>query len=184
MAIKHSTTKGAGQKLYAIADWNSNHTADNILVANLNADLLDGNHSTTFVPYSGAISDVDLGNFGLQVGASGITISSAGKLSVSSGNLYITNISTGKSIYVDCDGELEIQCPLDMHSNELKGVGLFSVATVSCNTCEAGFYIYGKDYYAGDWTQGATANVPVAKVGGGTRTLQFKDGLYVGYADS
>jgi hypothetical protein len=31
---------------------------------------------------------------------------------------------------------------------------------------------------------GVTDNVPVAKVGGGTRTLQFENGLYVGYIDS
>jgi hypothetical protein len=37
---------------------------------------------------------------------------------------------------------------------------------------------------AGDGTDGVTANVAVAKVGGGTRTLQFKNGLYVGYSDS
>lgn len=35
-----------------------------------------------------------------------------------------------------------------------------------------------------DGTAGATASVAVAKVGGGTRTLNFKDGLYINYADS
>jgi hypothetical protein len=35
-----------------------------------------------------------------------------------------------------------------------------------------------------DETSGATADVAVAKVGGGTRTLTFKDGLYISFADS
>jgi hypothetical protein len=37
---------------------------------------------------------------------------------------------------------------------------------------------------AADSTTGATASVAVAKVGGGTRTLNFKDGLYIDYTDS
>jgi len=39
-------------------------------------------------------------------------------------------------------------------------------------------------YQSSDGTAGATANVDVAKVGGGTRTLSFKNGLYTGYSDS
>ena len=39
-------------------------------------------------------------------------------------------------------------------------------------------------YNAADGTAGATANVDVAKVGGGTRTLSFKNGLFTGYTDS
>ena len=33
-------------------------------------------------------------------------------------------------------------------------------------------------------SQGVTADVAVAKVGGGTRTLHYSQGLYVGYTDS
>ncbi len=39
-------------------------------------------------------------------------------------------------------------------------------------------------YNSSDGTAGATADVAVAKVGGGTRTLHFKDGLYTSYTDS
>ncbi|MDP2942410.1 MAG: hypothetical protein Q8O36_02715 [Candidatus Omnitrophota bacterium] len=39
-------------------------------------------------------------------------------------------------------------------------------------------------YLSSDGTKGVTANVAVAKVGGGTRTLHYKDGLYTGYTDS
>lgn len=39
-------------------------------------------------------------------------------------------------------------------------------------------------YKSSDGTDGATANVAVAKVGGGTRTLNFKNGLYIDYTDS
>ena len=39
-------------------------------------------------------------------------------------------------------------------------------------------------YNSADGTAGATAGVAVAKVGGGTRTLTFKNGLYISYADS
>jgi hypothetical protein len=39
-------------------------------------------------------------------------------------------------------------------------------------------------YQSSDGTVGATADVAVAKVGGGTRTLHFKSGLYTGYTDS
>ena len=35
-----------------------------------------------------------------------------------------------------------------------------------------------------DGTAGATGSVATAKVGGGTRTLHFKNGLYTGYTDS
>ena len=49
MAIKHATTKAAGQKLFAVADWNADHSADINLVVNLNADLLDGNHASAFL---------------------------------------------------------------------------------------------------------------------------------------
>jgi hypothetical protein len=35
-----------------------------------------------------------------------------------------------------------------------------------------------------DDSVGATTSVAVAKVGGGTRTLNFKDGLYIDYTDS
>lgn len=38
--------------------------------------------------------------------------------------------------------------------------------------------------YRANGTLGATANVAVAKVGGGTRTLSFNMGLYTGYTDS
>ena len=48
MAIKHATTKAAGQKVFAVADWNAEHSADNILIPNLNADLLDGSHAAAF----------------------------------------------------------------------------------------------------------------------------------------
>lgn len=41
-----------------------------------------------------------------------------------------------------------------------------------------------KGYKSSDGTAGATADVAVAKVGGGTRTLSFKNGLYTGYTDS
>jgi hypothetical protein len=40
------------------------------------------------------------------------------------------------------------------------------------------------DYQSEDGTSGATVNVPVAKMGGGKRTLLFKNGLYTGYMDS
>jgi hypothetical protein len=43
--------------------------------------------------------------------------------------------------------------------------------------------VYG-GYLSSDGTAGKTEAVAVAKVGGGTRTLNFKNGLYVGYADS
>lgn len=39
-------------------------------------------------------------------------------------------------------------------------------------------------YKSSDGTDGATTTVAVAKVGGGTRTLSFKNGLYVSYSDS
>jgi len=39
-------------------------------------------------------------------------------------------------------------------------------------------------HLASDGTKGKTENVAVAKVGGGTRTLHYKDGLYAGYTDS
>ena len=62
MAITHATVKAPGQKLFAGADWNAAHSADSALVPNLNADLLDGSHASSFVPYTGATSDVDLGS--------------------------------------------------------------------------------------------------------------------------
>jgi len=40
------------------------------------------------------------------------------------------------------------------------------------------------DYQSSDGTSGATENVAVAKVGGGTRTISFKNGLFTGYSDS
>lgn len=39
-------------------------------------------------------------------------------------------------------------------------------------------------YKSVDGSVGATMDVPVAKVGGGTRTLHFKNGLFMDYADS
>ena len=47
-----------------------------------------------------------------------------------------------------------------------------------------GSYLQSNGYKSSDGTAGATADVAVAKVGGGTRTLSFKNGLYTGYADS
>jgi hypothetical protein len=44
--------------------------------------------------------------------------------------------------------------------------------------------IRGTGYRSSDGTAGATADVAVAKVGGGTRTLHFKNGLYTSYTDS
>jgi hypothetical protein len=40
------------------------------------------------------------------------------------------------------------------------------------------------DHKSSDGSAGATTTVAVAKVGGGTRTLTFKDGLYISYADT
>lgn len=39
-------------------------------------------------------------------------------------------------------------------------------------------------YQSSDGSTGATTGVAVAKVGGGTRTLNFKNGLYIDYTDS
>ena len=39
-------------------------------------------------------------------------------------------------------------------------------------------------YKSSDGSTGATVGVAVAKVGGGTRTLNFKDGLYIDFTDS
>jgi hypothetical protein len=39
-------------------------------------------------------------------------------------------------------------------------------------------------HLSSDGTKGVSASVAVAKAGGGTRTLRYKDGLYVGYTDS
>jgi hypothetical protein len=39
-------------------------------------------------------------------------------------------------------------------------------------------------HLSGDGTRGKTEDVAVAKAGGGTRTLHYKDGLYTGYTDS
>jgi len=39
-------------------------------------------------------------------------------------------------------------------------------------------------YQSSDGTAGATADVAFAKVGGGTRTVTYKNGLYTGYTDS
>jgi hypothetical protein len=44
--------------------------------------------------------------------------------------------------------------------------------------------MWAQGYHAADFTVGATNDVAVAKVGGGTRTIHFKDGLYTGYTDS
>jgi hypothetical protein len=44
--------------------------------------------------------------------------------------------------------------------------------------------ITASDYKSSYGTSGLTADVAVAKVGGGTRTLHFQNGLYVGYTDS
>jgi hypothetical protein len=44
--------------------------------------------------------------------------------------------------------------------------------------------ITASDYKSSYGASGLTADVAVAKVGGGTRTLHFQNGLYVGYTDS
>ncbi len=49
---------------------------------------------------------------------------------------------------------------------------------------EAAATLHPEGYKAADGTDGATADVAVEKVGGGTRTLHFQDGLYTGYTDS
>lgn len=49
MAITHPSVKAPGEKVFAIADWNANHVADTLLIANLNADLLDGQHAAAFL---------------------------------------------------------------------------------------------------------------------------------------
>ncbi len=47
-----------------------------------------------------------------------------------------------------------------------------------------GSHLQSNGYKSSDGTVGATEDVAVAKVGGGTRTLHFKCGLYTGYTDS
>ena len=54
----------------------------------------------------------------------------------------------------------------------------FGDAVVAVGVLQAG------GYKSSDGTAGATTNVAVAKVGGGTRTFTFKNGLYISYADS
>lgn len=66
MALKHATVKVAGQKLAAVADWNANHTADAVVIPNLNADLLDGKHEAAFQPagsYMLKTGDTATGNY-------------------------------------------------------------------------------------------------------------------------
>lgn len=48
MALTHLTVKIAGQRVFAVADWNADHVADAVLVPNLNADLLDGYEAIAF----------------------------------------------------------------------------------------------------------------------------------------
>jgi len=51
MGLKHTTIKAAGQKLFAVADWNADHVADGVVVPNLNADMLDGHHYVAPIVY-------------------------------------------------------------------------------------------------------------------------------------
>ncbi len=57
-------------------------------------------------------------------------------------------------------------------------VGTNLVPETSSDTIQPG------GYKSSDGTAGVTADIAVAKVGGGTRTLHFKNGLYTGYTDS
>lgn len=41
MAIKHLTTKAAGQRLFAVADWNANHTIDPNTITTLEVNFAD-----------------------------------------------------------------------------------------------------------------------------------------------
>lgn len=71
MTIKHATVKAAGQKLFAVADWNTNHTADGVLVPNLNADLLDGLNSTDFIKIDGSSTTTALIPFAYGLSSTG-----------------------------------------------------------------------------------------------------------------
>lgn len=61
-------------------------------------------------------------------------------------------------------------------------VNLYRSAANVLKTDDTVFAVGG--YQSSDGTAGATASVEVARPGGGTRALQFKNGLYVGYTDS
>ncbi len=54
----------------------------------------------------------------------------------------------------------------------------------SSNVLRTDDAFHAAGFKSSDGTDGVTEQVSVAKVGGGTRTLSFKNGLYVGYTDS
>ena len=84
-------------------------------------------------------------------------------------------ITNAYGLYID---DINVGTTLNYAIYTNAGDVRFGGDTVIVGTLQAG------GYKSSDGTAGGTTDVAVAKVGGGTRTLTFKDGLYTSYADS
>lgn len=107
------------------------------------------------------------------VGSGNVKIT-AGNLLVEKGNIYVRADSVGLYWGAGNDAMIYYDGTNMIIDPDVIGTGL----------CDVHGTLQTDGYNSSDGTAGATADVDVAKVGGGTRTLTFKNGLYTGYTDS
>lgn len=107
-------------------------------------------------------------------------LSGTAYLASSHGNLTGLTTSDDHPQYLRTDGTRDLTSNWTISTNNI-------ILTNGNITAHSGIFYNIKatsNYISSDGTTGATDNVAVAKDGGGTRTLVFKNGLYTGYIDS
>ena len=134
----------------------------------INADLLDGHHADAFAALD-EYGYASLAGIRFGTGWGDIyrgTVGSDNVIVLSGLGLVLYGYMNAKSISL----------------NPPSGIPALASAssTLICTNINADML----DGYHASTFLGASASVPVAKVGGGTRTLQFSNGKYTGYSDS
>jgi hypothetical protein len=111
-----------------------------------------------------------------------LRITSGGNVGIgtTSPSALIHGIKTTEQLRLGYDASNYLSCTVG------SGASTTFDLTAGSGTPEFSFskVVKASGYKSSDGTAGATTDVAVAKVGGGTRTLSFKNGLYTGYTDS
>lgn len=145
---------------------------------------------------SNALADLISGDKNTAVGYGSLGFITTGDFNVAIGYLtgrYLANgsdrnLTPRLSAYIGYNARASIasqENEIVIGSNAIgNGSNTITLGSSSTTDTYVTGIVHADGYKSSDGSTGATASVAVAKVGGGTRTLNFKNGLYIDYTDS
>lgn len=161
---------------YSSYNYNNSGAGGVVFSANTSAEFwYDPNALTLYVPYI-QLNSLTVNYTGSLTGWKSVVSDSNGKLYAITGATSGIQGNTSPEFKYDQTGTT-LYVPLIISSG-ITLTGLTSSGSTNYIVSDSKGNLHITNVV------GVTENVPVAKVGGGTRTLQFVNGLYVGYSDS